>query len=466
MTSHYKQIPLNGIKLIEEEVEMDKKLKIIYKNIKFDSYTIKNFTSTSLFNNFLKKIKDGSFCLNDFQQLNEVFNDFLIKIYRLMRKIKPKIENQENVIFKRILDSIQYNFGPIGRKLYEQHIEFFNKTNLIYTAYLTYAETIYEKYLKCLYEIEKITGFKVYKGLPQHMLGMINLHSGRYMDVLPRLGMALIENRAYKIESVADDFLNFLYFYEMNLFQDIYIEVIKDFSKYPKIIQNLPDNVSKVIIKLESQIINFPENALRYLTLKFMFINRYLNEYYSYKDIFSSFLRLDFLQFFTIFIETLLKRVLNKKINSKDNISELIYEFNKNAFSFNFKCKILKYSSLKQIIPSFKLLLNEINKNKPDYINLCDFILNLTTKEFTIKKDLDISNREKLKIFQSSIILRETRNQFHHELNISSLAKQTSIREGIPKIYSYLREIKKYKKIFDILRYYTCLVFIYAYQKS
>lgn len=200
---------------------------------------------------------------------------------------------------------------------------------------------------------------------------------------------------------------------------------------------------------------DFPDYALMFLTIKYKFMRKYLYEELSYEDIFSSVLRLELLNFFTAFIETFLRKVLQQPPTQL--LFKLIDKFTDNAFSF-----ALKLSTNQQKIPSYYSFMETHSKDDPDfYQEFCDYILNLTTAESTDPSYIDISSDDKLKIFQSSMIIMQTRNSFHHELNI--ILNQRSVRTGIPQTISYISEITKYNEIFEFHRFYTCLILIYAY---
>jgi len=53
------------------------------------------------------------------------------------------------------------------------------------------------------------------------------------------------------------------------------------------------------------------------------------------------------------------------------------------------------------------------------------------------------------------MIIHQTRNSLHHESNI--ILGQRSVRTGIPRTISYLSDLKKYKIIFELHQFFTCL---------
>lgn len=201
---------------------------------------------------------------------------------------------------------------------------------------------------------------------------------------------------------------------------------------------------------------DFPVYALTYLTIKYKFMRKYLYEELDYVDVFSSILRMELLNFFTAFIETLLRKVLSQPPTQL--LFNLVDLFTNNAFNFP-----LNLSTYKQKITSYNAFKTAHNKTDPDfYQEFCNYILNMTITEPTDPTFIDISTDEKLKIFQSSFVIIQTRNSLHHELNI--ILAQRSVRTGIPITIPYLSDIAKYKSIFELHRFFTCLILIYAYE--
>ncbi|KKM26762.1 hypothetical protein LCGC14_1581540, partial [marine sediment metagenome] len=120
-------------------------------------------------------------------------------------------------------------------------------------------------------------------------------------------------------------------------------------------------------------------------------------------------------------------------------IAKLICKFNKVVFGY---CDSLNFRE----IPSYNL--SESHSNF--YTDLCDFIINLKIDTPTNNK-IDITSKDKLKLFQSSVILHKSRNQFHHDLIISSLFKEKSIRNDVPKVFNQLKNPNNYRNILEFI---------------
>lgn len=221
--------------------------------------------------------------------------------------------------------------------------------------------------------------------------------------------------------------------------------------------QKQPPILKDLFSELRDKMAGFPDYALSYLTIKYQFMKKYLYEELSYNDIFSSILRVELLIFFTAFIETLLKKALQRP---ELLMHALLNEFNDKALDFN--CKIL--GQARDWIPSYDTFLNNHNKEDPDfYQEFCKYILSLTTSEPTDINHFDIISVEKLKIFQSSMIIWQTRNRFHHELDI--LLNQTTLASGIPSTVYYISVIKEFNQILNLHMYYTSIILYFAYDK-
>ncbi len=148
--------------------------------------------------------------------------------------------------------------------------------------------------------------------------------------MLPFLGSSLTENRKIGIRAGADNLLESIRIMEAFLLQKSYDQVRNEFNNN-QIFQNIPVNVKDIIDILRSKMDNFPEHALTFLSAKYQFVSLYLLEFYSTEDIFSSLLRLEFLNLLTLFIETFLKSSLNKP---NSTIAPLICEFNNIIFGY------------------------------------------------------------------------------------------------------------------------------------
>ncbi len=323
--------------------------------------------------------------------------------------------------------------------------------------YYTYAETLYTIYLSCLREIEKITEIRVHKGVSHHMLSLIYYSSDRVMRMFGQIGSTLIEDRLTGIsQTPADNLLDKLEEEQLTFLEEQYNAIIKSsVISHLKLTKPFP-TLNNLIEYLKNHVGDFPDYALSYLSMKFKFMRKYLYEELSYVDVFTSILRLELLNFFTAFIETLLRKVLQRPELS---LFDLINVFTDIAFYFD-----LNLSTNRKMITSYNLFMDTHSKQDPDfYQKYCDYILSLKSTEPTDANYIDITTDEKLKIFQSSMIIIQTRNSFHHELNI--ILNQRSVRTGIPETIPYISDIKKYNKIFELHRFYTCLILIYAKSK-
>jgi len=454
------------VKIGDRKVDLDIFSKITFKDGSTDVQII-CLPFTSLYQDIVQKVTEDSFNFQDFNNLIFFLSDFHDKIVRLFQikasklRINPapdQIIMPVDPIFRKVLDTIEVNFSNIGRFLESTEIkqgidDYYNPSRKYW--YLQNAEKVYEIYLSCLIFIESLTNYHIHKGVPLHMLGLIYGNSGRIIELLPQLGMTLKEDRSIKISGAADNLLKFIDKQISLEFQDIYDTVKNDFKSYPDF-QNLPNKIYNVLDNLKKNVDNFPEQALILLNQKFAFMRPYLNKYAIFDDVFTSFLRMDLLIFFTGFIETVLKRVLN----SSETIMPLINNFN-NYLPFNIKELNRAHHHEFKSYQSFR---KNHNYNAPDYYqNFCDFILGLTPINTTDKAKLDISSHEKLSSFQASMLLWQTRNRFHHDFYFSPDLTQKSIRDDIPKILKYLSDVDLLMKILLLLKYYTCLILIIKY---
>ena len=442
----------NNVEIIEEEIEVNDGEKMtVYRKIIFDSNEIVNFRFTSLFNEILGKLQLNLFLNNDFLNLSLFFSNFTRLNRLLIQKIANEIKDENDPSFKRLLDTIEICFSPIGRSFYNAG-----------QWYLQTTEMIYWNFLQCYRDIEELTGFRVHKGVPFQMLGLIYGNSDRYIRMLCQLGMTLKEDRLSKLKlTPANDLLELLWQNTIIFLKDVYDQACVNIVGSNLILLNkkIP-NLNDLILNLRKNFDTFPKDALLFITQKNFFMGPYLIESYQYNDIFSSLLRLEFLMVFTAFVETLLKRILN----SNYMLMRLVNTFNSKAL--NFKCVDLQPANARIYIKSYDKFLNSIQQTDPNYYTeFCDYILNLTISEPTNTSKIDISSSGKLKVFQASMILRETRNRFHHELNISSVLQQVSIEDGIPDIIPYLSDIQKFNEILRLLKYYTTFVLIHAYEQ-
>lgn len=451
------------VKIGDRKVELDIFSKITFKDGSTDVQII-CLPFTSLYQDIVQKVTEDSFNFQDFNNLISFLSDLHDKIVRLFQikasklRINPapgQIIMPVDPIFKKILDTIEVNFSNIGRFFESTEIKqgidnYYNPSRKLW--YLQNAEIIYKIYLSCLLFIESLTNYHIHKGVPLHMLGLIYGNSGRIMEMLPQLGMTLKEDRSIKISGAGDNLLEFLNKQISLEFQDTYETIKDDFKSYTDF-QRLPDDIYDIFDDLRKNVSNFPENALIFLNQKFSFMQPFLKNYMIFDDVFTSFLRMDLLIFFTGFIETLLKRVLN----SSDTIMRLINNFN-SFLPFNMKeLNIAQNHSFN----SYQIFTQTHNYNAPDYYqDFCDFILSLTPINTTDQTKLDISSDEKLSTFQASMILWRTRNKFHHDFYFSPDFTQISIRDDVPKILKYLSNVEQLMKILFLMKYYTCLILI------
>ncbi len=364
----------------------------------------------------------------------------------LFRKIGAKLNNQNDDKFDEVMNTLDIVFSSFG-------LEFYRSGALYYI----YAETLYTLYLSCLRKIEAITGIRVHKGVPHHMLSLIYYGTDRVLRMFGQIGSTFIEDRLTGISNTpADSFLNIIEGKQISFFEEQY-NIIINGSVVNLLNLNKPIPTMKELIEyLKSNMNDFPDYALTYLTIKYKFIRKYLYEELGYTDVFSSILRMELLNFFTAFIETLLRKVLQQPPTHV--LFSLMDIFTDKAFQFP-----LKISNNRQKISSYNSFMVKHNKDDLDfYQEFCDYLLNLTITESTDSNFIDISTQEKLKIFQSSMIIIQTRNSLHHELNI--VLNQRSVRTGIPVTIPYLSDIKKYKKNFELHQFFTCLILIYAYE--
>lgn len=368
----------------------------------------------------------------------------------LFTEIGHKIKDVNDLNLQKILKSYEIAFSTIGLNLYAGS-----------SWYIMINEMLYHSYDQCLRDIEELTSLRVHKGVPFQMLGLIYGYTDRPIRMLCQLGMTLKEDRISKLQNTpANDLINKLRENEILFFNKTYQGFLKDQkSNILNISKSLPD-LKPLIEYLRKNMITFPEDVLLFITQKYIFLTPYLNEITQFNDIFSSLLRVEFLNLLTAFIETFLKRVLNTDVT----LMRLINSFNKNALTFN--CFDLHPQEAKKTIPSYKTFCSLHNETDPDYYNeFCNYILNLTSTESILNNKVDISDPIKLKIFQASMILRESRNRFHHDLNTTSILQQVSIDKNIPNILPYIGEVSKFNSILRLLTYYCCLVLVYAFEQ-
>lgn len=89
-------------------------------------------------------------------------------------------------------------------------------------------------------------------------------------------------------------------------FNKTYQDFLKDQkSNIVNISKSSPDLI-QLIEYLRKNMTTFPEDVLLFITQKYIFLTPYLNEITQFNDIFSSLLRVEFLNLLTAFIETLL----------------------------------------------------------------------------------------------------------------------------------------------------------------
>ncbi|KKN27460.1 hypothetical protein LCGC14_0864460 [marine sediment metagenome] len=441
----------NDVEIIEEEIQVNGGKRTFYTKILFDSNEIINFRFTSLYNEILGKLQLNFFLYNDFSILSSFFSNFTRLNRLLFQKIATEIKDENDPHFQKLLDTIEICFSPIGRRFYDSG-----------SWYLPTTEMIYWNFLQCYRDIEELTGFRVHKGVPFQMLGLIYGKSDRYMRMLSQLGMTLKEDRLSKLKSTpANNLLELLWQNPITFLKDVYDKACIDIIRSNLILikKKIPD-LKDLFLDLRKNIDTFPKEALLFITQKTLFMGPYLVDLHQFDDIFSSLLRLELWMVFTAFVETLLKRILN----SNDTLMSLINTFNSKALDF--RCVDLQPTKARNNIKSYDAFLKSIKNTDPNYYTkFCDYILSLAVTEPTNTSIIDISSIGKLKIFQASVILRETRNRFHHELNTSSILQQASIEDNIPDIIPYLSDVQKFNEIFKLLKYYTSFILIYAYEQ-
>ncbi len=455
MTTPVREDPWENIIINEGTIknQSDGNIISIFLNIEFqndfgDILIIPNLVFHKIFPQLNEKIQKDTFTNQDFHRLLLSFENFTNNIIFLFRKIGTKLNNQRDEKFDIIINTLDLVFSSFG-------LEFYRSGGFYYL----YAETSYTLYLSCLLKIEKITGIRVHKGVPHHMLSLIYYNSDRVMRMFGQIGSTLIEDRLTGISNTpADNLLNIVEGEQISFFEEQYNLLINsDIVNLLNINKKIP-TFKELIDYLKNNMRDFPDYALTYLTIKYKFMKKYLYEELGYVDVFSSVLRLELLNFFTAFIETLLRKVLQQPPTKL--LFSLVDLFTDNAFTFP-----LKLSNNRQKITSYDSFMIAHNKDDPDfYQEFNNYILNMTITEPTDSNFIDISSNEKLKIFQSSMIIIQTRNSLHHELNI--ILNQRSVRTGIPITISYLSDIAKYKRIFELHQFGTCLILLYAYENN
>ncbi len=455
MTTPVREDPWENIIINEGTIknQSDGNIISIFLNIEFqndfgDILIIPNLVFHKIFPQLNEKIQKDTFTNQDFHRLLLSFENFTNNIIFLFRKIGTKLNNQRDEKFDIIINTLDLVFSSFG-------LEFYRSGGFYYL----YAETLYTLYLSCLLKIEKITGIRVHKGVPHHMLSLIYYNSDRVMRMFGQIGSTLIEDRLTGISNTpADNLLNIVEGEQISFFEEQYNLLINsDIVNLLNINKKIP-TFKELIDYLKNNMRDFPDYALTYLTIKYKFMKKYLYEELGYVDVFSSVLRLELLNFFTAFIETLLRKVLQQPPTKL--LFSLVDLFTDNAFTFP-----LKLSNNRQKITSYDSFMIAHNKDDPDfYQEFNNYILNMTITEPTDSNFIDISSNEKLKIFQSSMIIIQTRNSLHHELNI--ILNQRSVRTGIPITISYLSDIAKYKRIFELHQFGTCLILLYAYENN
>jgi len=433
--------------------QSDGNIILIFLNIEFqndfgDIIIIPNLVYEKIFLQLSEKIQKDIFTNQDFHRLQLSCENLTTNIIFLFRKIGTKLNNQRDGKFDKIINTIDLVFSSFG-------LEFYRSGGFYYL----YAETLYTLYLSCLREIEKITGIRVHKGVPHQMLSLIYYKSDRVMRMFGQIGSTLIEDRLTGISNTpADNFLDIIEREQILFLEDQYNKIIS--SNFINLLnKNKPVPTLDVLIEyLKNNMNDFPNYALTFLTTKYNFMRKYLYEELSYVDVFSSILRLELLNFFTAFIETLLRKVLQQPPTQL--LFGLMDIFTDNAFIFP-----LKLSNNREKITSYNSFMIAHSKGDSDfYQEFSNYILNMIIAEPTDSNFIDISTNEKLKIFQSSMIIIQTRNSLHHELNI--ILGQRSVRTGIPVTIPYLSDIAKYKRIFELHQFFTCLILLYAYENN
>lgn len=422
-------------------------LSIEFQNEYGDLLIIPNLRYHKLYYQLSEKIQKDTFTNQDYHRILLSFEHFTGSLILLFRKIGPKLKIQRDDKFDEIMNTLDLVFSSFG-------LEFYRNGAYYYLC----AETIYILYLSCLRKIEAITGIRIHKGVPHHMLSLIYYETDRVMRVFGQIGSTLIEDRLTGISNTpADSFLNKIEEEHISFFEEQYNIIINDSIVNLLNIKKSIPTLKELIEYLKTNMIDFPDYALTYLTIKYKFMRKYLYEELSYVDVFSSILRMELINFFTAFIETLLRKILQQPQTKL--LFSLMDIFIDKAFPFP-----LKLSTNRQKIPSYNSFIVSHNKDDPDfYQEFCDYLLSLNITVPTDSNYIDISTDDKLKIFQSSMLIIQTRNSFHHELNI--ILNQRSVRTGIPITIPYISDITKYNKIFELHQFFTCLILIYAYEK-
>lgn len=421
--------------------------RFIEFNLNGNTLIISNLYYNAIFLETIEKIRKNTFTQQDFNRLFLFFELFTNNLIFLFQKVSPNLTDRNDATFLKILKTIEICFSPLC-------LEFYFKGQY----YFLCAETFYSIYLSLLRKIEEITKFRIHKGVPLHMLGLIYKQTDRIMRMFCQLGATLDEDRKTGITGTpADALLDEIHRDENQLFEESYNEVKYDNNTNIFNMQKQPPILKDLFPELRDKIAGFPDYALSYLAIKSQFMKKYLYEELGYNDIFSSILRVELLIFFTAFIETLLKKALQRP---EFLMHALLNEFNDKALDFN--CKIL--GQARDWIPSYDTFLNNHNKEDSNfYQEFCKYILNLTISEPTDTNHFDITSIEKLKIFQSCMIVWQTRNRFHHELDI--LLNQTTLTSGIPSTVHYISDIKEFNQILNLHKYYASIILYFAYDK-
>jgi len=104
-----------------------------------------------------------------------------------------------SLIFRKLLDTIEVNYSFIGRDLLSPEKFTGDYDNLRIIWYQIIASYIYRSYLSVLVDIQSLTQYDIHKGVPLHMLGIIEYNSERYMEMLPYI--VYLFNKEYKFQS-------------------------------------------------------------------------------------------------------------------------------------------------------------------------------------------------------------------------------------------------------------------------
>jgi len=439
-----------NVEFLEEELDTEQGKQKVYRLIRFNENEWINFNFLSIMNEFLLKMQLKTISINDIFALQSIIENLVKSNRKLFTQIGNKLKDINDPHLQKILKSLEIAFSTIGRNLYVSS-----------RWYMLITEMFYKYYVQCLRDIEELTNLRVHKGVPFQMLGLIYGQTDRPIRMICQLGMTLKEDRISKLQNTpANDLLNMLRANEIIFFNDSYHEFLNDQNKgILKVTKSLPD-FKNLLEYLKNQMRTFPEDSLLFITQKYIFIRPYLIEIAPFDDIFSSLLRVEFLNLFTAFIETLLKRVLI----SDNDLMRLINKFNKKALTFN--CFDLHPQEAIITIPSYNNFRSLYHDDRdPNYYNeFCAYILSLTITEPISNNKIDISDPIKLKILQASMILRESRNRFHHDLNTTSILQQVSIDKNIPTILPYISDVPKFNLILKYLSYYCCLILTYAFE--